>query len=159
MSEDVEKTIKDLGCDKRPRITPEYLRGLVRSVAYLSGSQAIQQSEHEIKDPIITQALNSLTLCVVVLKNGFTLVGKSACVFPENYNMIIGRRIALDDAMRQIGAYEGYVLAEQRWLGLNDPLWKDKVAAERGGQKPTFSFSDTSSQPLQGPFTLEGKNR
>jgi len=55
-------------------------------------------------------ALDCLTICVLVLKNGYTVVGKSACASPENYNEEIGVKIARDDARRQIWALEGYAL-------------------------------------------------
>lgn len=55
-------------------------------------------------------ALDCLTICVMVLKNGYTLVGKSACASPENFNAEIGNKIARDDARNQIWALEGYAL-------------------------------------------------
>lgn len=55
-------------------------------------------------------SLETLTICVLVLKNGYTVIGKSACVSPENYNADIGHKIAREDAVRQIWALEGYLL-------------------------------------------------
>src|SRR5574337_850081 len=39
-------------------------------------------------------ALRLLTFCVLILRNGFTVTGESACVSPENFNAEIGRKIA-----------------------------------------------------------------
>lgn len=54
--------------------------------------------------------LECLTVYVMVLRNGFTIVGKSACASPTNYDAELGRKIARDDARNQIWALEGYLL-------------------------------------------------
>ena len=55
----------------------------------------------------------TLTLCVLTLANGFTVTGESACASPENFDVELGERIALDDAKRKIWALEGYALRER----------------------------------------------
>lgn len=51
-----------------------------------------------------------LTICVLVLDNGFTIVGKSACADPKNFNAEIGKKIAREDAVRQIWPFLGFQL-------------------------------------------------
>ena len=53
------------------------------------------------------------TLCVLTLENGYTIKGISACVDAANFDMNIGRKIAFEDAIRQIWPLEGYLLAEK----------------------------------------------
>jgi hypothetical protein len=53
-----------------------------------------------------------LTICIITMRNGFTFVGKSACASPENYDQAAGERYAYDDAVRQIWAFEAYLLRE-----------------------------------------------
>lgn len=53
-----------------------------------------------------------LTICIITMRTGFTFVGKSACVSPENYDQAAGERYAYDDAFRQIWAFEAYLLRE-----------------------------------------------
>ena len=53
-----------------------------------------------------------LTICIITMRTGFTFVGKSACVSPENYDQAAGERYAYDDALRQIWAFEAYLLRE-----------------------------------------------
>lgn len=53
-----------------------------------------------------------LTICIITMRTGFTSVGKSACVSPENYDREAGERYAYDDAFRQIWAFEAYLLRE-----------------------------------------------
>ncbi len=55
----------------------------------------------------------TLTLCVLTLNNGFTVVGESACASPENFNRELGENIARDNAKNKIWALEGYALRER----------------------------------------------
>lgn len=58
----------------------------------------------------------TLTICVLTMQNGFTVVGKSACAHPENFNQDLGQKIAYDDAFKQVWALEGYLLREALYL-------------------------------------------
>ncbi|HHW8768572.1 TPA: Gp49 family protein, partial [Salmonella enterica] len=59
------------------------------------------------------QSLELLTFCVLVLKNGFTVTGESACASPENFDPEIGRKIARSNAIAKIWPLEGYLLKQQ----------------------------------------------
>jgi len=50
---------------------------------------------------------------VLVLTNGFTVVGQSACVSPENFNADIGRKVARDNAVSQLWPLLGFRLADR----------------------------------------------
>ncbi|MDE3749427.1 Gp49 family protein [Methylobacterium radiotolerans] len=76
-----------------PRVTLESLEAKVASAEYFRSK--------------------TLTICILTLANGFTIVGKSACASPENYSQALGERYAYDDAFRQIWAFEGYLLRER----------------------------------------------
>lgn len=54
--------------------------------------------------------LKLLTFCVLVLENGFTVTGESACVSPENFDAEIGREVARENAVNKIWPLEGYLL-------------------------------------------------
>ena len=54
--------------------------------------------------------LGLLTFCVLVLRNGFTVTGESACASPENFNAEIGRSIARENAVQKIWPLMGYAL-------------------------------------------------
>lgn len=77
-------------------------------------------SEHEL------EALKLLTFCVLVLANGFTVHGVSACASPENYDRDIGRQIARKNAVDQIWPLMGYELKtklhHQETMEENDSL-------------------------------------
>lgn len=61
-----------------------------------------------------------LTLCVMTMKNGYVIVGKSAPADPKNFDAELGRRFAREDCLRQLWPLEGYLLCEQ--------LRRDKLA-------------------------------
>ena len=57
--------------------------------------------------------LDLLTLCVLVLRNGFTVTGESACVSPSNFDAEIGRKIARQHAVDKVWMLEGYLLRDR----------------------------------------------
>lgn len=62
------------------------------------------------------------TLCMLTLENGYTIKGLSACVDAANFDMNIGRKIAYEDAIRQIWPLEGYLLAEKLYWDNAKPV-------------------------------------
>lgn len=58
-------------------------------------------------------ALCLLSVCILVMKNGFTVIGKSAPASPANFNRDLGRKLAYEDAVRQLWPLEGYALRER----------------------------------------------
>lgn len=61
----------------------------------------------------ILAPLDLLTICTLVLRNGFTVTGESACASPENFDAEIGRKIARTNAVQKIWALEGYLLKQR----------------------------------------------
>jgi hypothetical protein len=51
-----------------------------------------------------------LTICVLVLKNGFTVTGESACASPENFDATLGRVLARRHAEAKLWPLLGYEL-------------------------------------------------
>lgn len=54
-----------------------------------------------------------LTVCVLTLKNGFTVTGESACADPANFDADLGRMIARSNARNKIWPYLGFRLKDQ----------------------------------------------
>jgi hypothetical protein len=54
-----------------------------------------------------------LTICVLTMRNGFTITGESACASPENFNAEYGRKLAYEQAVGKVWAFEGYLLREE----------------------------------------------
>lgn len=61
-------------------------------------------------DPNAERALKCTTIAVLVLRNGFVVVGESVVAAPENYDAGAGRNAAIDDAKRQLWPLENYLL-------------------------------------------------
>ena len=57
--------------------------------------------------------LSLLTFSVLVLRNGFTVTGESACASPENFDAEIGRKIARQNAVEKIWPLLGFALKER----------------------------------------------
>lgn len=54
--------------------------------------------------------LKRLTFCILVLQNGFSVTGESACASPENFDSEIERKIARQNAVQKIWPLMGYEL-------------------------------------------------
>ena len=102
-----------------PRVTPADIEANIVSEVYftahegVSGALALQQSANPIAcrtEAPLEPALCLLTFCVLVLKNGYTVHGHSACASPENFDAKIGRSIARQNAVQQIWPLMGYEL-------------------------------------------------
>ena len=57
--------------------------------------------------------LGLLTFCVLVLRNGYTVTGESACASPENFDAELGRKIARANAVNKVWPLMGYALKEK----------------------------------------------
>lgn len=101
-----------------PRVTQADLKANIRSVFYFTAEDGVL-GESAIACSMIgevAESLRLLTICVMVLQNGFTIVGTSACASPANFNVEIGRRVAYDNALQQIWPLMGYHLKQQLQL-------------------------------------------
>lgn len=54
-----------------------------------------------------------LTIVIVTLQNGFTVIGKSAPASAENFDAELGYKLAYEDAVRQVWPLMGYELRER----------------------------------------------
>lgn len=54
-----------------------------------------------------------LTVCCLTLRNGFNVVGESACASPENFNADVGQDLARKDAMRKLWPLLGFRLKDR----------------------------------------------
>lgn len=76
-----------------------------------------EQIESRIKSAEYSiHAGSTLTICVLTMENGFTVLGKSACAHAGNFNKELGEKIAYDDAFKQIWPLEGYLLREALYI-------------------------------------------
>lgn len=96
-----------------PRITPADLQSAIRTVHYFTAAQGVQGTMPPGCEAAIPAPLTLLTFCVLVLQNGFTVTGESACASPENFDAEIGRQIARQNAEQKIWPLMGYELKSE----------------------------------------------
>jgi len=100
-----------------PRVTPAMIEAAIESEHYVTGDRAFPPDPVLINgvwhDSERTKPLKLLTLCVLILRNGFTVVGTSAPASAENFDAELGRKIARSKAVEQLWPLLGYCLREQ----------------------------------------------
>jgi hypothetical protein len=116
-----------------PRITPNQIENNIASEYYFTARQGVDGADieqlraSEPTAPLQLAAfsddtdlhktsiapLNLLTFCVLVLRNGFTVTGESACASPENFDAEVGRKIARANAVNKIWPLMGYELKQR----------------------------------------------
>lgn len=116
-----------------PRVTPADIETEIASEHYFTGFHGAVGAAREAVDndthhhdvykgdtvvPDSHQALGLLTFCVLILRNGFTVTGESACASPENFDAEVGRKIARANAVNKVWPLLGFRL-------------RDKLAAPR----------------------------
>lgn len=111
---DVEQQIQAKGLTA-PRVTPQDIEDAIDGLMYFTAADAATSDGASGIPPLWDwrekfRLLQCLTFCVIVLKNGFTVTGESACASPENFDAEIGRRIARENAIAKIWPLLGYEL-------------------------------------------------
>lgn len=91
---EIEQEIQDKGLTAA-RVTPEQVTELI------------------VKAQFYVFPETTTTVACLTLKNGFTVIGESACASPKNFNRELGEKIAYDNARAKIWALEGYALRNQ----------------------------------------------
>lgn len=116
------------------RVTPADIEAEIDSEHYFTAAQGVDGADIEriraqdqaatltlapmADDPQIWRTgqftpLHLLTFCVLVLRNGFTVTGESACASPENFDAEIGRRVARENAVQKIWPLLGFRLRDK----------------------------------------------
>lgn len=106
----IENEIQAKGLNA-PRLTPTDIDAAIESEHYFTARDAVGGDEAMTEAGF--KALGLLTFCVLVLRNGFTVTGESACASPENFDPEIGRKSAREKARNKIWPLEGYLLRQR----------------------------------------------
>lgn len=106
-----------------PRVTQADIEANIKSEHYFTALDGVMWADKKgTGKNIVDRAANAqasigslslLTFCVLVLKNGFTVTGESACASPENFDPEIGRRVARANAVQKIWPLLGFLLKEK----------------------------------------------
>ena len=102
-------------------------------MAYMTREIIMSELEKEIIEKgltaprVTTESINSkikgtqyyvfpgttVTVALIELENGSSVIGESACVSPENFDEEIGRKFAYQNAFNKIWPLEGYLLKDK----------------------------------------------
>ena len=113
--ESIEQEIQAKG-KTAPRVTPDDIEANIASEHYFTAMDGVvgrADCPSIVAGTPINSPLDLLTFCVLVLRNGFTVTGESACASPENFDAEIGRKIARQNAIQKMWPLMGYALKEQ----------------------------------------------
>lgn len=85
-------------------------------------NKATKVTEEQMEDKVLGEKYweveeTRVTVCVIILKNGYSIVGSSACVNQDDYDVSLGRKYARRDAMDKLWSLEGYSRKEDEYNG------------------------------------------
>ena len=114
---DIEQEIQAKG-KTAPRITPPDIEANIAGETYFTAADGVLGAYKNHDDVYQGTAVHHasyrlLTFCVLVLHNGFTVTGESACASPENFDAEIGRKVARQNAVNKIWPLMGYQLKQR----------------------------------------------
>ena len=95
------------------RVTPADIEANITSEHYFTAGDGVTGASDGRVGYGPGSPLSLLTFCVLVLRNGFTVTGESACASPENFDAEIGRKIARQNAVDKMWPLMGYALKER----------------------------------------------
>lgn len=75
-------------------ITPEHIDATIETVRYVHTGE-------------------TTTIAILTLRNGYEVLGQSACADPANYEQALGQQLALEDGKKKIWPLEGYLLKQR----------------------------------------------
>lgn len=118
--EQIENEIQAKG-KTAARVTPADIEANIAAEIYSTGLDCAAEAAGDARGvfnrikpdvdlTVVNDSLRLLTFCVLVLRNGFTVTGESACASPENFDAEIGRNIARQNAVQKIWPLMGYEL-------------------------------------------------
>lgn len=103
--------------DKAPRVMPADIEAEISSEHYFTAAQGASDpaafNTCKPASTASTDSLSLLTFCVLVLRNGYTVTGESACASPENFDAEIGRKVARQNAVNKVWALLGFRLRDR----------------------------------------------
>ena len=122
-----------------PRVALADIEAAIGGVYYTTGYEAAIGDGQRTISREHWEPLGILTICLVVMRNGFTIVGKSAPASPANFNADLGRRLAYEDAVRQLWPLMGFALRDRLHRDSEDTrIFETAAAARAAGPKVKY---------------------
>jgi len=99
---------------KAPRVSLDDIKNAIAERYDVNGHKACAFSSDV--ECVPSDALKVLSICILVMRNGFTVIGKSAPASPENFDAAYGRDLAYEDAIKQVWPLMGYALRDRLYV-------------------------------------------
>lgn len=104
-----------------PRVSLAEIRASIAETIHLTGAEMYATALLADRVPEAARAeaigqqpsLATLSVCVLVMRNGFVVIGKSAPASSANFDAALGRQFAYEDAVRQVWPLMGYALRDR----------------------------------------------
>ena len=101
-----------------PPVTLTVIKDAIAAKYYMTADQALGP-----KIPVI-ESLKYTTICILVMRNGYAVLGTSPPARKEEFDPIKGRNLAFEDALRQLWPLMEFARCD--WIGGE----KSRVASE-----------------------------
>lgn len=93
-----------------PRVTPADIEANIAEAIYINPGDYLRPGH----------PASVLTICVLLLRNGFTVTGESACASPENFDAEMGRKIARANAVNKCWPLLGFSLKQKLYEAVGE---------------------------------------
>lgn len=107
-----------------PRVTLQDIENAIIERCDFTAGQACQA----LGLPVGHRALGVMSICILVMKNGYTVIGMSAPASLANFDSDLGKKFAYDSALRQLWPLMGFCL--------RDRLAAEEHLAREGAKTP-----------------------
>lgn len=126
-----------------PRVTLDDIKAAIAARYDTTADKAVgaRPGEHP--------ALPLLSICILVLENGYMVVGTSAPASPDNFNAELGKNLAYENAVRQIWPLMGFALKDRLAAGAPKPAIAP-AASKRADDLQKLLRPAPEARPMQG---------
>ena len=93
-------------------VSKSSIEAKIRGVYFINAGEALKDSNRGYIQCDLEE-INLVTICIMIMENGFMIEGTSACVDPSRYNEEIGQEEAYKNAVEKIWELEGYALKQK----------------------------------------------
>jgi len=101
---------------KAPRVSLDDIKAGIKYRFDINAGEAVGATVGHKVESDGSSSMDSthlLSICLLVMQNGFTVIGKSAPASPENFDAEYGKQLAYEDAVKQLWPLMGYALRDR----------------------------------------------
>ncbi len=96
-----------------PRVSLDDIKAYIAERHDFMAAEVVPDWQDGYKAAPGKHPLDLLSICLLVMRNGFTVVGKSAPASADNFDAALGRQYAYEDAVRQAWPLMGFALRDR----------------------------------------------